>query len=425
MHPGSDLQNITPTGAPQEAPVNPRKNKRQAWYNGPLTQPLNLTSLGKRGRDSQENEEDAGNDERGDRPFIPGSKTTWPVGPDKPSFGTIPSSKTKWPVRPDNPSFGTFETSRFRPFYDGLENFDFDSLLQGHDKHYYWPRQEPPKPPPPSIGYGPNNLFGGIMASNPTQGNREPAPHQQEQGQLQGSQLHSPPNLNLTNLQSMSSNLPSSGSFMSKTISPKDPRLILNQEGKQHGSGQDSFQRPSVPNYQLPADSGSYSRLAPFAEDSKASGDFGGSSFKRRQGYATLPNRCHSCGRAETPEWRRGPDGAKTLCNSCGLHYAKLRTYGRPKSNTGSLVAPKAHPPQLPPLNGLIPPEPTALSTTSRKRPLIKQGENMLGFEGTVKLPPPNCAHYFPPASPLANCKTLFRKSVHLSLSKKKKKLAS
>ncbi len=26
----------------------------------------------------------------------------------------------------------------------------------------------------------------------------------------------------------------------------------------------------------------------------------------------------------DTPEWRRGPDGARTLCNACGLHYAKL-----------------------------------------------------------------------------------------------------
>lgn len=31
------------------------------------------------------------------------------------------------------------------------------------------------------------------------------------------------------------------------------------------------------------------------------------------------PGRCHSCNRAETPEWRRGPDGARTLCNACGL----------------------------------------------------------------------------------------------------------
>jgi len=33
---------------------------------------------------------------------------------------------------------------------------------------------------------------------------------------------------------------------------------------------------------------------------------------------------CHSCGTTETPEWRRGPDGCKSLCNACGLHYAKI-----------------------------------------------------------------------------------------------------
>ncbi|KAF3912559.1 hypothetical protein ABW21_db0200212 [Orbilia brochopaga] len=45
---------------------------------------------------------------------------------------------------------------------------------------------------------------------------------------------------------------------------------------------------------------------------------------KQRKGKAAPPGRCHSCNRAETPEWRRGPDGARTLCNACGLHYAKL-----------------------------------------------------------------------------------------------------
>jgi hypothetical protein len=32
---------------------------------------------------------------------------------------------------------------------------------------------------------------------------------------------------------------------------------------------------------------------------------------------------CHICFVRETPEWRRGPDGDHTLCNACGLHYAK------------------------------------------------------------------------------------------------------
>ncbi|KAG6857391.1 hypothetical protein H0H87_004753 [Tephrocybe sp. NHM501043] len=40
---------------------------------------------------------------------------------------------------------------------------------------------------------------------------------------------------------------------------------------------------------------------------------------------ATPPGKCHSCNIRETPEWRRGPDGARTLCNACGLHYAKLQ----------------------------------------------------------------------------------------------------
>ncbi|KAK5713432.1 glutamate--cysteine ligase [Elasticomyces elasticus] len=62
--------------------------------------------------------------------------------------------------------------------------------------------------------------------------------------------------------------------------------------------------------------------LMPEVDDSKAG--FAGSETKKRRGRAAPPGRCHSCNRAETPEWRRGPDGARTLCNACGLHYAKL-----------------------------------------------------------------------------------------------------
>ncbi|KIW17650.1 hypothetical protein PV08_04845 [Exophiala spinifera] len=66
---------------------------------------------------------------------------------------------------------------------------------------------------------------------------------------------------------------------------------------------------------------------------------------KHRRGQkAAPPGRCHSCNRAETPEWRRGPDGARTLCNACGLHYAKLtRKMGLNKAAalTGSGLRPK------------------------------------------------------------------------------------
>jgi hypothetical protein len=47
----------------------------------------------------------------------------------------------------------------------------------------------------------------------------------------------------------------------------------------------------------------------------------------RRRGRAAPPGRCHCCNRAETPEWRRGPDGARTLCNACGLRTFLFSTY--------------------------------------------------------------------------------------------------
>jgi hypothetical protein len=45
---------------------------------------------------------------------------------------------------------------------------------------------------------------------------------------------------------------------------------------------------------------------------------------RRRTVYSSRRNlHCHMCGVTETPEWRRGPAGDHTLCNACGLHYAK------------------------------------------------------------------------------------------------------
>ncbi|KAI8377132.1 hypothetical protein EDC96DRAFT_540733 [Choanephora cucurbitarum] len=34
--------------------------------------------------------------------------------------------------------------------------------------------------------------------------------------------------------------------------------------------------------------------------------------------------RCKNCDTSKSPEWRRGPNGHKTLCNACGLRYARL-----------------------------------------------------------------------------------------------------
>lgn len=40
---------------------------------------------------------------------------------------------------------------------------------------------------------------------------------------------------------------------------------------------------------------------------------------------------CWKCGRTDTPEWRKGPDG-EVLCNACGLVYAKQRRKGKGKA---------------------------------------------------------------------------------------------
>lgn len=104
----------------------------------------------------------------------------------------------------------------------------------------------------------------------------------------------------------------------------------------------------------------------PLHDDYK--GGFNGGDAKKRRGvrFATFrtstvpltklqkaapPGRCHSCNRAETPEWRRGPDGARTLCNACGLHYAKLtRKMGVKKASSlaGSSLRPKNLDPRSP-----------------------------------------------------------------------------
>ncbi|KAJ3367268.1 blue light receptor [Allomyces arbusculus] len=44
---------------------------------------------------------------------------------------------------------------------------------------------------------------------------------------------------------------------------------------------------------------------------------------KRRAAKPETDRVCIDCGTTTSPEWRKGPTGAKTLCNACGLRYAK------------------------------------------------------------------------------------------------------
>ncbi|KAJ9098872.1 hypothetical protein QFC19_006210 [Naganishia cerealis] len=55
-------------------------------------------------------------------------------------------------------------------------------------------------------------------------------------------------------------------------------------------------------------------QLMATGEDSKKS---------KRQKNKNPEYLCRNCGRNDSPEWRKGPLGPKTLCNACGLRWAK------------------------------------------------------------------------------------------------------
>ncbi|KAI0435035.1 hypothetical protein F5Y09DRAFT_327956 [Xylaria sp. FL1042] len=49
---------------------------------------------------------------------------------------------------------------------------------------------------------------------------------------------------------------------------------------------------------------------------------------------------CTDCGTLDSPEWRKGPSGPKTLCNACGLRWAKKEKKQRNANGTAHTAAP-------------------------------------------------------------------------------------
>lgn len=47
--------------------------------------------------------------------------------------------------------------------------------------------------------------------------------------------------------------------------------------------------------------------------------------------------RCHGCGIGVTGEWMRGPDGPRSLCDSCGVSEVRSTEYGERRAASGAL----------------------------------------------------------------------------------------
>ncbi|KAI9837086.1 MAG: hypothetical protein M1819_000736 [Sarea resinae] len=55
----------------------------------------------------------------------------------------------------------------------------------------------------------------------------------------------------------------------------------------------------------------------PIEKDTRSAGD------KKKKLKVADEYVCTDCGTLDSPEWRKGPNGPKTLCNACGLRWAK------------------------------------------------------------------------------------------------------
>ena len=68
----------------------------------------------------------------------------------------------------------------------------------------------------------------------------------------------------------------------------------------------------------------------------KADPRFGGSYLDKKPKKVKSADEyvCTDCGTLDSPEWRKGPNGPKTLCNACGLRWAK-----KEKKRNGSMSA--------------------------------------------------------------------------------------
>ncbi|RDA83954.1 hypothetical protein CP532_6907 [Ophiocordyceps camponoti-leonardi (nom. inval.)] len=117
---------------------------------------------------------------------------------------------------------------------------------------------------------------------------------------------------------------------------PAPPPAVVAPEAKSRKDGRPRSPRPLTTRAQQPAGPSDHRRARPSHASSRSRSGSNSvsnyphatsrqrpskSSSSRRNRNSRM--RCHVCGISETPEWRCGPDGIGTLCNVCGLVFAK------------------------------------------------------------------------------------------------------
>jgi len=129
------------------------------------------------------------------------------------------------------------------------------------------------------------------------------------------------------------SDSPLIGSCLSQSLSPTSPQSpplpIPSSPSPSSSSSSSSIEKISVhSNAALPKRKYAHLTSTPEKQGTSTSAPHKPAEKRKRRARAPAPFCddlfCHSCGETQTSEWRRGPDGYKSLCNACGLHYASI-----------------------------------------------------------------------------------------------------
>ncbi|KAF9219723.1 hypothetical protein BS17DRAFT_788675 [Gyrodon lividus] len=217
-----------------------------------------------------------------------------------------------------------------------------------HTEMTYAPAAPGADPPPPispqdTRGFAPSNLA-------PSQ-----EPRKQDSGYTQGlpvsSHTSSPPRNRRRDMDSpMMAPVTATASGLDFMKMQDSYRLVMDGTRSLIASGAMNSSRPPLAetmermvqsaNYGMQVLQSAIAQSNPDMRPTTGVGDKDVPASKRQKSdeHAQDSQTCLGCGATSTPEWRRGPLGPRTLCNACGLVYAKLlkkRTPGEARPRAG------------------------------------------------------------------------------------------